>query len=51
MQIRFRLSLHAAVAAVVSILLAGAAVLMELEALGGRARWPAAAPLLALLRH
>ena len=31
--------------------LAGAVVLMELEALGGRSRWPADAPLLALLRH
>ena len=31
--------------------LAGAAVLMELEALGGRARWPADAPLRAVLRH
>lgn len=31
--------------------LAGAAVLMELEALGGRARWPADAALRALLRH
>lgn len=31
--------------------LAGGAVLMELQALGGRARWLADAPLLALLRH
>ncbi|KAF1703395.1 adenine phosphoribosyltransferase [Pseudoxanthomonas suwonensis] len=29
----------------------GGMVLMELEALGGRARWPFEAPLLALLRH
>lgn len=31
--------------------LAGAAVLIELEALGGRARWTQAAPLLATLRY
>ena len=31
--------------------LVGGAVLMELEGLGGRARWPAEVPLLALLRH
>ncbi len=29
----------------------GAAVLVELEALGGRARWPSGAPLAALLRY
>lgn len=32
-------------------MLAGAAVLVELEALGGRARWTLPAPLLATLRY